>query len=223
MLDKEVVEGNSENKLQVKSKFEIKEGKLQLAWKTWISKNLYLGYIYPRKIPKYRDRWEAWLNRDIEWEQTFQRMFKESWANNKIKEFHWKCLVGGITTEAKLKKFKVSDGLCKLCGGKLENIVHMLGECKEVKELWDIEEIDIDGEGQLKIKMDFIAGLFLEQKSKSRKQTKVTVTFYSCLFWEIWKRRNNFKFNNKKQNIGVTLDKAVRLTLNFVGMQEKIE
>ncbi len=117
---------------------------------------------------------------------------------------------GGVTTEKRLKKFKLSDGKCKVCKAGEENIIHLLNECGDIKELWIAREIEVGG---IKIKTDFNRCFFARIGDN---EGEIEATFYSTLLWEIWKRRNDWKFNEIKIGLDITKQRAMKITEKII-------
>ncbi len=78
-----------------------------------------------------------WTNKyeNIEWRRVYHPNEKIM-CSKKVVEFHWKCINGAVTTGEKLKKMKLTDGLCKLCQGEEETLEHLLLDCDTTHNFW---------------------------------------------------------------------------------------
>ena len=71
----------------------------------------------------------------VNWQETYQ-MQQCVLLERKIRDFRWKVINKCLTTEAKLKHFTESNGICKLCELETEDEKHTLIDCISLEYFW---------------------------------------------------------------------------------------
>ena len=93
---------------------------------------------------------------------------------------------------------KKSDGICKLCKGNIETIIHLLYDCKHVKPVWeniqDLMDSIVDCNIMLNI-TDIIFGVKANDNLDSTESIMVNFIIFMTK-WYIWKHRNDHKYGN---------------------------
>ncbi|KAL0700618.1 hypothetical protein Bca4012_056740 [Brassica carinata] len=115
----------------------------------------------------------------------------------KIKIFWWKIMHNALPVADNLNKrgCRIDKG-CQICGGDLENIKHMLLECRVAREIWSISLLDkfppLEQEDTV---LHFVEKM-IEQSTNNQENI-----FSFFLGWRIWKMRNKFIYENKRDHI----------------------
>ena len=162
------------------------------------SKLIYNSQRFHIDYPKSFQYWNSKLDHNINWDEVYH-VSHFSYAKPKVKEFHWKSLNNVIYTEKKLKQFQKSNGLCKICKIKDEDIVHLLYECKYPKYLWQHIEILLQNIIDQTFKISKNTAILGIDKHVANSDFQSFLNMIICTAkWTIWKIRNDIKFNNSK-------------------------
>ena len=133
--------------------------------------------------------------------------------SNTEKQFQWKVIHNAIFTENKLFLMNMSTGLCHFCKTNTETIKHFFYECSLINSV--IHKIEnkikciLGNDLQLKISLlstHLVLGL-LHENSLVRKFVNFIIILSK---WEIWKLRNNVKFNNKHYSFLQIIDSMIQ-------------
>ena len=134
-------------------------------------------------------------NKEIEWSIWYDMNFKNTFLPRKVKDFNWKIFYGQVNTEMRLKKMRYSDGLCTICKRNLENLEHLLVECNYLDFVWNrIEDVVKTIDANFKIDAFVKLCGYLTDCS----QGKLINLVISITRWEIWKLRNDCKYNGNE-------------------------
>ena len=132
--------------------------------------------------------WEAVLG-PIDWSVVYQ-VQQCSLLERKVRDFRWKVINKCLTTEAKLKHFTDSNGVCKLCELETEDEMHILSDCVSLDNFWShivsllrrIAEVNVQVQDTL-----FICGV--------ENNDLVNVIIEEAK-WQVWKRRCLIRYEN---------------------------
>ena len=161
------------------------------------SKGLYNILLYNKITPLNCKRYWFEMFPDIKevWENVFVINTCNSFIPRNIIDFNWKLIHGVINTESRLKRMNLSNGKCKICYGD-ENIVHLLVECRDVKDIWNmfqsILKKSVFNELEICTQHKLIGML-----DETNEDYLIVNMIFSIVRWILWKRRNIAKFENK--------------------------
>ena len=139
--------------------------------------------------------WCVKLNlEDVRWEQRFSNLFNDKLIPRKIADFNWKVFYGVIPVENRLKQWRKSDGLCKLCNQGLENIEHLFVSCPKLGTFWKHVSSCIEFFLHKPIDISF-ENIILGWSLDNAESHMINMIVFICK-WELWKRRNECVFEN---------------------------
>nr|XP_043631525.1 uncharacterized protein LOC122602975 [Erigeron canadensis] len=115
----------------------------------------------------------------------------------KVNVLVWRILINRIPTRINLvnKGVDIPSSLCPLCGNSIETCNHIFGQCAVASRLWSlvtkwlqIAPIPLQGPTHIIIYIDDM------HVSKDKKDIIEAIIY--CVWWSIWKYRNEEVFNN---------------------------
>ncbi len=108
----------------------------------------------------------------------------------KVRDFRWLVINKGLTTEAKLKHFTESNGMCKLCDLESEDERHIVIDCETLGNFWShifVALRKIDG-----VNFQIQDSLFV----CSTEQSDLVNVIIEEAKWQVWKRRCLIRYEN---------------------------
>ena len=174
------------------------------------SKDIYNILLFTRPFEiKSKHYWRVKFREiDIEWGVFYQQSLTNRFLPRKCKDFNWKIFHGLVNTEKRLSNMKYSDGICKLCNtGVVENLEHLLINCRYNLQLWKRVEIITNNMFEEKHKIDdkvVILGFLVDKDTKNWVNFEIANMLLSICRYHIWKMRNNVKYG-EKDDVGYTL------------------
>ena len=138
---------------------------------------------------KFRD-----LTAIIDWEIWFHVNFINVCMPRKCRDFNWKLFHGCINTEMRLKQMTFSNGICKMCGIHDENVEHLLYTCSKLSGIWEDIEQFINNVFDSRVtlnRLSVLAGILINDEMSAIVNVVISITRF-----EIWKRRNVFRYEN---------------------------
>jgi len=193
-----IASGDIPNKSILKSKFRLPNGNLKTLDELSTKELYYI--LLPSKTVQIPSKL-YWANKfegvDINWKYWFKMNFDNKQLPRGCKDFNWKVFHGQINCESRLQRMSLSDGKCRICCVKVENMVHLLYECDGISEIWtDIEGIinDLIYDKNIKIDLFVIFPGLLDVNNEE--ESKLVNVILSITRWEIWKRRNLNRYEN---------------------------
>ena len=134
----------------------------------------------------------------VDWSLTYQ-MMSNNLLDRKVLEFQWKCINGAVFTEHKLQKMGVSNGMCCVCGIEEETLVHMLYDCETLGNIWQVvtellKEID-----EITIQESVLFFGCANNGIQGEKRNVADFLIFTTN-WQLWKRRNIVKHENRFVN-----------------------
>ena len=189
--NKYCIEINNELKLYMNDKF-VEPSKFSL-------KLINRHVIDNTHKPKCETKWEALFNRTFSWKSIWES-FNNTLCSNKEKQFQWKIIHNAVFTEHKLQLMNLSNGLCNFCKSETEDIRHLFFACPITHAVFR----NIQDKINIVLNEMYSKTLLLECHHvilgyiDGPKKLQGFVNFCLVLMkWEIWKFRNNVKFNNR--------------------------
>ncbi len=134
------------------------------------------------------------MEHNIDFTLWYKGNFINEFIPRKCKDFNWRIFHGLVNTEAKLNLMKYSNGNCKLCIHDTENLEHLLHDCTELTGFWTNMECFIR-----KINQEFHISKFIVMTGyfDQNQYNEAINVILSISKWCIWKRRNNFKYEQE--------------------------
>lgn len=137
----------------------------------------------------------------------WSRLWKAN-VPNKIKNFGWRALQGGLSVRKNLcLRGVMEDSICPMCGEEREDIIHALLLCREVKIAWQLSPLRIE------LKDPYAASLmeWVSMMEKRIKERDWWDLFWSSL-WDVWLRRNAWVFEKRR----ITVEDMARKAVSFI-------
>lgn len=127
-------------------------------------------------------------------------LIEKAWkvqTSPKLRIFIWKALSDALPTSDLIigRGMKV-DGRCQICGDEGESINHMLFICPFARQVWALSPIPHPREG-FSTSSVFANFEFLFNIRKSRNLQSEEGRVWPWVVWNLWKRRNDFLFENR--------------------------
>lgn len=160
------------------------------------SKLLYVRLMYPSKMPRCMTSWKNIFHTDLEWESIFQNI-NTTTQLNKVKEFHWKSIHRALFSEMRLKSMGKSDGICTICKTEEETSCHILYECQTAQAVWQKLAIGISKIVNIQVDFSLAEVIFCDIKLEDKNLAHLESMIIMEGKWQIWKNRNNVKFDSK--------------------------
>ena len=145
-----------------------------------------------RSIPYWEHKFRL---ADINWENVFLYNYNNKLLPRKIHDFNWKVFYGCLPIESRLHTMRLSDGLCKLCSGGLENLEHLLYNCIRLDDIWQKLSRRLNLNFDTYIALNYKT-IIVGDLSLSNDVNQIVDMLISILKWEIWLRRNEFIFES---------------------------
>lgn len=201
----------SPNPSLLKTNYRMPDGKFKTL-EELTSKDLYDILLYTEKV--HIPSQEYWSNRFEEMTDKWDEWFQMNWVNEllprKCKDFNWKLFHGQVNTESRLHRMSMSDGKCKLCNKYGENVDHMLFECNGLFQIWESVERMINTTCNVQIDIDLFCVLSGFVYGTDTYNSKLVNVVISITRWEIWKRRNTGRYEDKLIPINSTIHKILQ-------------
>ena len=154
-------------------------------------------------VPKCQSKWEAIYNQNFNWKLIWDSI-NRTLCSNREKQFQWKLVHNAIFTEHKLQLMNLSNGLCHFCKRDTEDIKHLFYTCpityavvrhiqEKVNTVLNANDSQILDLNSHHVILGYVDGDELKRNFVN-----------SCLIllkWELWKIRNNIKFENRRYTI----------------------
>ncbi|XP_027183906.1 uncharacterized protein LOC113782197 [Coffea eugenioides] len=126
----------------------------------------------------------------------------------------WKCINNALPVkEVIFSRSKKGDPICKACGEGEETVEHVLLNCSQAKQVWQIAPVQWGGakdkQGCFKAWWTEITG------AKSRQDGEEHLALTVNILWQVWKSRNEWEFNNKQRHALATIQKAQEEWMEF--------
>ncbi|CDP09717.1 unnamed protein product [Coffea canephora] len=141
-----------------------------------------------------------------------EKQWKWLWklkVKSKIKHFIWRSLNGLLpVNDLVFKRIHQGDPICDGCGEQEESIEHLFFQCSRAQEVWKMAPIQWDGltEQTRNILVWWNSMLEATNRIEGREHVELTVN----ILWQIWKRRNEWKFNAKRRHPWESIKKALQ-------------
>ena len=167
------------------------------------SRDIYNIFLLSQGLDlKSKDYWaKKFTVEEHDWKTWFAQNLTNKMLPRKVKDYNWKLFHGLINTESRLKRMKLSDGICKICNDQVsEDINHLLLECNGSKNLWNILEEVIMNSFNFVINIQFkevISGYWNPNNFHSTSETNLINVLLSICRYHIWKIRNCIKYGNE--------------------------
>ncbi len=176
------------------TKYRLPSGK-EKCLRDLTSKDIY-NILMSTNTPHIRSKqyWECKLNKEIDFNVWFQINFVNKITPRKCLDFNWKIFYGQVNTENKMKYMKLSDGLCKLCKKEGENVEHILLNCGDNYQCWNmindfVQKICND---VMICRNEILSGVL-----KKGNMYEIVNMILSVTRWIIWKRRCINRYENE--------------------------
>ena len=101
---------------------------------------------------------------------------------------------GNCFMDALILKWGLSDGICKMCSSHEENVEHLLYTCSKLSGIWEdiVQFINNVFETRITLnRFSVLAGILINDETNA-----VVNVVISIARFEIWKRRNVFRYEN---------------------------
>ncbi|XP_027150180.1 uncharacterized protein LOC113750404 [Coffea eugenioides] len=128
-------------------------------------------------------------------------------VKSKIKHFIWRSLNGLLPVNGLVfNRTHHGDPICDGCGEHNEFIEHMFFQCSRAQAVWKMAPIQWDGltEQTGNFRVWWTAMLEVSYRTEGREHIELTTN----ILWQIWKRRNEWKFNAKRKHPWKTVNKG---------------
>ncbi len=158
------------------------------------AKQVYLLIHQKKEKTRWEKQWEDMYGSQ-DWNRIYKSL-KNKLADRKSIDTHWKSLTFGLNTEEKLKKMKLSNGMCTSCTVEIENVEHLFYGCEILDRTWisinklcqTIWKVNINND-----KMIILSNC----EEESNAICEVVEYIIMCVKWVLWKRRNLIKYDDK--------------------------
>ena len=160
--------------------------------------NIFLHNKTPENLSKYYWSNYAFNGHDFNWETWYLYNFQNFLAPRKSVDFSWKSFYGLLETEATLKRWRKSEGICKCCGMAYENLEHMLINCQYRAKIWTLVQSllqEVFGQQTRISRLEILAGYFKDDLNKNSCMTINMILMMTK--YNIWLSRNLIKHENK--------------------------
>lgn len=144
------------------------------------------------------------------------------WVPIKVNGFVWKLLQNRLPTRDNLVKrgIRIAEIVCPFCSTTEEDLDHVMFNCKFARELWS----RVSSWCHL-ITGKAVSVTDLKQELKAlkldRNKLKLVLSVAYAKLWFLWKARNSFIFQKRKQVVGCILDDIVTWSFNWVRLRSK--
>ena len=132
-------------------------------------------------------------------EEVSDRSWLRIWKLNTIarcKTFIWTAMHNSLlTNEERCRRNMAVDDRCHRCRNEQESLLHVLRDCEEAKQLWK----NIGGPGSLRLFFEYslLDWLTINIKNTTVVQGVRWCDFFATICWLLWRRRNEFIFQEK--------------------------
>ena len=147
------------------------------------------------KPKKQKTRWETdWEDKygEQQWNLIYP-VLRNKLADRRSIEIHWKGLNFGLNTDEKLKKMRMSNGLCSLCNIETETIEHLFYECELVDRTWAVIQQICQKLWNNNINSASVIIMILNKEANKSEQAVLHYLILSVKYI-IWKRRNLVRY-----------------------------
>lgn len=155
------------------------------------------GYHMQRAMDREEQDNQVSISSDLQIQPRILNRFWNLKIPPKIKIFWWKLIHNALPVADNLVKRRCRlDNGCQVCGEEIENIKHMILDCRVAKEIWSLSMLNkLPHLDQYSTVHQFIEALVEQCVSEQ----EFTLPFF--LGWRIWKMRNKIIFENKRDHI----------------------
>ena len=124
-----------------------------------------------------------------------KQIWKDKCIPPKIKVFAWRLLLGALPTAQRLHS-RVNDITPNCCRcGSIENDFHLFFDCPFSKITWMISDVNL----RPNLFPDNVSMAHIIAYITSNCSTKATLNRIFNILWQLWKARNDLKFQGKMQ------------------------
>ena len=189
----------------------------------WTTKYFYdLQINKENKKPKAEDKWPRMRNLKYNWEDVWKGTCT-SYAPGKYQETHYKFIHLALPTLQLLKKWNHNGNLnpnCKACRAdnkeKIESHLHLFFDCDKAFDVWrQVKKIIQKLIPKVKIQcFMFTMNIFPKEVSETMK--RLIITLIQLTIHNIWLNRNRFHFEQKKQDVAMSLNYIQKLFRDII-------
>ena len=146
-----------------------------------------------RKSEKYwSSKFEGVVFNYANW---YSNLFWSKIIPNETAVFNWRIFHGQVHTERSLKRMKLSNGICSICGNCEEDIFHLFSGCDHLFDIWNLVKSILKEMNVFDLKpVHQIVG-FIDSVDRINLPNMII----SEARWQIWKYRCTHR-NGKKRN-----------------------
>ncbi|KAK9062745.1 hypothetical protein SSX86_019934 [Deinandra increscens subsp. villosa] len=150
---------------------------------------------------------------------------KTRWNKNipkKINIFIWRLLRDRLATRCKLieKGIPLANLGCVFCNEPMESGAHLFSNCSLIKNIWfklkTWLSLDFDTSGS-----PFEVLAHLDSSMYSKKRKRLLDGIFCCVWWNIWKLRNDIIYNGNDLNKFDIFENIVRSSFLFLSSRDK--
>ena len=159
-------------------------------------RDLYCICLYPLIAPTCITTWSRIFQEALTSKELFVN-YKHCIHNRKSLDFHWKTLHRAIYSEERLMLMKKSNGQCKVCNIKKENLCHLLFDCVKIKSIWTNIQLLLNNvtNTNFEITARYVITGYSTDRITNNEHVRNLYNFVIMLTkWFIWKHRNDVKF-----------------------------
>ncbi|XP_052137824.1 uncharacterized protein LOC127756520 [Oryza glaberrima] len=145
----------------------------------------------------YKEIWKREASHGSQVSEHARTILKQVWKDKcmpaKIKAFAWRLLMGALPTASRLN-FRISEisPNCIRCG-MIENDFHLFLDCPFSKITWIISDINLNTD----IFSDNVSMADIIACIVNNCSNKASLNRIFSIMWQIWKARNDLKFQGK--------------------------
>ena len=153
----------------------------------------------------------------VDWDTWISVNLVNKLIPKKTIDFNWKILHRLVNSGAKLRLMNLSDGVCKRCQGQnIENLQHLLFNCKESKILWEVIQKVIQDYLGRPIALDKTLALTGLWQSGVTQDILITNMILGITRHHIWKIRCKIWYGGEKISTNLNLRILKSSLLNHV-------
>ena len=163
-------------------------------------KEVYFDCLYPLNKPTCLKSWNKIFEDDLDWNRVSKGFINIIQGRKQI-DFHWRLAHRAIYSEMRLLRMGRSNGICKICMLENEDLCHLIYDCANIQNLWEMIQqkltllIEIDIPINRKIAI-FGSLLLTDIKLNFIQHSIINHIIYETQ-WQIWKNRNSVKYGQR--------------------------
>ena len=166
--------------------------------------NIFLCNKNPNNLSKSYWEQTAFPGHNFNWESWFHYNFENKLTPRKCKDMAFKIFYSLLSTESRLKRMGLSNGVCCICSdnSEPENVSHLLWSCSDKLELWKLMEklikTSLDSSFTL-TKLEAICGHFVLELNND--VVSIINMLLAIVRRHIWLARNAVRYDDKKYRL----------------------